>query len=93
VTEDQRLPGVPNDALARLDEFRPDREGHIFTSDLSVNEFLLVKQAGFVPLGLVLGSSVYHLGLQARRWGVNMELATLSQAMYHARELAILPGW
>jgi uncharacterized protein YbjQ (UPF0145 family) len=89
MTEDQRLPGVPNDALARLDELRPDREGHIFTSDLSVNEFLLVKQAGFVPLGLVLGSSVYHLGLQARRWGVNMELTTLSQAMYHARELAM----
>jgi uncharacterized protein YbjQ (UPF0145 family) len=28
----------------------------LFTSDLSVNEFLLVRQAGFRPLGLVIGS-------------------------------------
>ncbi|MHB8295953.1 MAG: heavy metal-binding domain-containing protein [Acidimicrobiales bacterium] len=60
-----------------------------FTSDLSVNEFLLVRQAGFHPLGLVVGSSIYHIGLQVGRWGQSMELTTLSQAMYHARELAM----
>ena len=63
--------------------------GRFFTSDLSVNEFLLVKQAGFEPLGLVVGSSIYHIGLQLRRWGKNQELDVLTQAMYHARELAM----
>ena len=81
--------GVPQDAMRRLAELQPGRPGSIFTSDLSVNEFLLVREAGFRPLGLVLGSSIYHVGLQVGRWGKNQELDVLSQAMYHARELAM----
>src|SRR5258708_6607104 len=81
--------GIPQDAMRRLAELKPGRPGSIFTSDLSVNEFLLVREAGFRPLGLVLGSSIYHVGLQIGRWGRNQELDVLSQAMYHARELAM----
>ncbi len=81
--------GVPQDAMRRLAELQPGKPGSIFTSDLSVNEFLLVREAGFRPLGLVLGSSIYHVGLQVGRWGKNQELDVLSQAMYHARELAM----
>src|SRR2546430_14596719 len=81
--------GVPEDAMRRLAELKPSAPGSIFTSDLTVNEFLLVREAGFRPLGLVLGSSIYHVGLQIGRWSKNMELDTLSQAMYHARELAM----
>ncbi len=65
------------------------REGRFFTSDLSVNEFLLVKQAGFDPLGLVIGSSIYHIGYQQSSWKQSMEMDVLSQAMYGARELAM----
>src|SRR3954462_10056009 len=61
----------------------------LFTSDLSVNEFLLVKQAGFEPLGLVVGSSIYHIGYQQSAWKKSMEMDVLSQAMYEARELAM----
>src|SRR6202453_238717 len=81
--------GVPQDAMRRLAELEPGKAGSIFTSDLSVNEFLLVREAGFRPLGMVLGSSIYHVGLQLGRWSQNMELESLSQAMYHARELAM----
>src|SRR6476659_5145915 len=81
--------GVPADAMARLAELRPGAPGSLFTSDLSVNEFLLVREAGFRPLGLVLGSSIYHVGLQLGRWGKNQELTTLSTAMYDARDLAM----
>ncbi|MFJ4922324.1 heavy metal-binding domain-containing protein [Streptomyces sp. NPDC088725] len=81
--------GVPADAMQRLTELQPGRTGSIFTSDLSVNEFLLVKEAGFRPIGLVLGTSIYHVGIQIGRWNKNQELDTLSQAMYHARELAM----
>ncbi len=77
---------LPEAAMRRL---AGDRKGAIFTSDLSVNEFLLVKEAGFHPVGLVLGSSIYHVGLQMGRWGKNQELTTLTQALYHARELAM----
>jgi uncharacterized protein YbjQ (UPF0145 family) len=78
-------------ALGRLNDSRSGERGGraLFTSDLSVNEFLLVRQAGFRPLGLVLGSSIYHVGLQVRKWSANQELTGLSQAMYHARELAM----
>ncbi|MFJ9764063.1 heavy metal-binding domain-containing protein [Streptomyces erythrochromogenes] len=77
------------DAMRRLARHRPGEKGPLFTSDLTVNEFLLVREAGFRPLGLVLGSSVYHVGLQLGRWPKNQELTKLSQAMYHARELAM----
>jgi uncharacterized protein YbjQ (UPF0145 family) len=65
------------------------RERTFFTSDLSVNEFLLVRAAGFEPLGLVIGSSIYHVGFQLGMWSKNQELDVLTQAMYHARELAM----
>jgi len=89
VTAELDAAGVPQDAMRRLAELQPGKAGSIFTSDLSVNEFLLVREVGFRPLGLVLGSSIYHVGLQVGRWGSNQELDVLSQAMYHARELAM----
>jgi uncharacterized protein YbjQ (UPF0145 family) len=89
MTADPTAPGIPEDAMRRLAEMRPGQSTSLFTSDLSVNEFLLVREAGFRPLGLVLGTSIYHVGFQMGRWNSNQELTTLSQAMYHARELAM----
>jgi uncharacterized protein YbjQ (UPF0145 family) len=61
----------------------------VFTSDLSVSEYVLLGEAGFEPLGFVVGSSIYHIGIQVGRWGQNQELQVLTQAMYNARELAM----
>jgi len=61
----------------------------VFTSDLSVSEYVLLGEAGFEPLGFVIGSSIYHVGLQVGRWSQNQELQVLTQAMYNARELAM----
>ncbi len=81
---------IPSLAIERLKGLRSENNAAgVFTSDLSVNEYLLIKEAGFEPLGLVMGSSVYHIGIQRSRWNENMELEVLTQAMYHARELAI----
>src|ERR1700734_173514 len=60
-----------------------------FTSHLLVSEFVLLGEAGFEPLGFVVGSSIYHIGLQVGRWGQNQEPQVLTQAMYNARELAM----
>ena len=79
------MEGVPDSARERLAQ---NRQG-LFTSDLSVNEFLLITEAGFEPLGLVVGSSIFHLGLQVSGWTKSQELTVLSQAMYQARELAM----
>lgn len=82
--------GLPEAARQRLTKMRGegDRRG-LFTSDLSVNEFLLVREAGFDPLGLVMGSSIYHVGFQFSGVFNNQEMDVLTQAMYHARELAM----
>ncbi len=81
------LHDLPEHAKERLAEMR---EHHFFTSDLSVSEFLLVKEAGFQPLGLVMGSSIFNIGLQEIRAHVNEELTTMTQALYSARELAMV---
>jgi uncharacterized protein YbjQ (UPF0145 family) len=85
VTTEHGHSDLPPDAERRLIQL----EHGLFTSDLSVNEFLLVKEAGFHPLGFVMGSSIYHTGIQTRSWSKSQELAKLTSAMYDARELAM----
>lgn len=81
---------LPVHARERLKSMRGDATHRgLFTSDLSVNEFLLVREAGFDPVGLVVGSSIYHIGFQFAGYRQNMEINVLTQAMYHARELAM----
>ena len=81
---------MPAAAVQRLKEMRGEGgKRPLFTSDLTVNEFLLIRQLGFEPLGLVMGSSIYHIGLQIAGTFQNQELDVLTQAMYHARELAM----
>jgi uncharacterized protein YbjQ (UPF0145 family) len=79
----------PPQASGRLTATAGASPGGVFTSDLSVSEYTLLGEAGFEPLGFVLGSSIYHIGVQDGRWSQNTELGILSQAMYHARDLAM----
>jgi uncharacterized protein YbjQ (UPF0145 family) len=79
----------PQAADTRLAQTAGANPAGVFTSDLSVSEYVLLGEAGFEPLGFVVGSSIYHVGLQVGRWSQNQELQVLTQAMYNARELAI----
>jgi uncharacterized protein YbjQ (UPF0145 family) len=81
--------GVPVDAVSRLRRMRGEGGAPLFTSDLSVSEFVLLEQMGWRPLGLVLGSSIYHVGIQYGNFYQNQELNYLTAAMYEARELAM----
>ncbi len=76
---------LSRETSARLDE----NKQNLFSSDLSVSEFLLLEELGYEPLGLAMGTSVYHLGFQAARWKESLELTVLTQAMYNARHLAM----
>lgn len=88
--DDKEFNALPEHAKERLVEMRGrDEHRRLFTSDLSTSEFLLVKEAGFDPVGLVVGSSIYHVGYQMAAWTQNQEMTVLTQAMYHARELAM----
>ena len=81
--------GVPVDAVSRLRRMRGEGGAPLFTSDLSVSEFVLLEQMGWRPLGLVLGSSIYHVGIQYGNFYQNQELQYLTAAMYEARDLAM----
>ena len=83
---------LPIQAQRRLSEEM--EQGHpLFTSDLSVNEFALTRNAGYVPLSQVMGSSIYQVGWQWARtysWDTAAyELTTVSNAHQHAAQLAL----
>jgi uncharacterized protein YbjQ (UPF0145 family) len=81
---------VPAAGRDRLTHMRGKKDKPtLFTSDLSVNEFLLVREAGFDPLGLVMGTSIYHIGYQFSGLLQSQEMTVLTQALYQARELAM----
>ena len=92
-TPEGQLPAdLPIHAKERLLHMRQKR---FFTSDLSVSEFLLVKEVGFDPLGMVMGSSIYRIRPNVpsgSAWAMDDwrgELTDLTQALYHSRELAM----
>lgn len=65
-----------------------------FTSALSGQEFWLVVDKGYIPLGMVLGNCVYSMGafrgFMANIKGVfRGEVQDVSRLMYDARELAL----
>jgi uncharacterized protein YbjQ (UPF0145 family) len=80
---------IAEGALRRLADLKVSKSGPVYTSDLSVDEFLLVTEVGFRPVGLVTGSSVYRTGYQFGSWKESQELDVLSRAMASGRELAM----
>jgi uncharacterized protein YbjQ (UPF0145 family) len=73
---------------SQLDPVASERLSHagkVFTSDLSINEFALLHGAGFEPIDLVMGVSVYHVGYQFTGIKQQQELPVLTEATYRAR--------
>lgn len=65
-----------------------------FTSDLSGQEFWLVVDKGYIPMGLVLGNSVYSMGamggwLSGIKGQFRGEVVEVTRLMYDAREMAL----
>jgi uncharacterized protein YbjQ (UPF0145 family) len=87
--ENGDLPLSARERLTALAE-----NGDFFTSDLTVNEFALAKEAGYEPLGLVVGSAFYKVAFGAYYnglWGpTNAELINLTAAETAARNQAVL---
>lgn len=82
---------LPEAAQRRIDDLRRRASAGraLATTDLSVDELMLVHEAGFDPVGMVMGSSVYHLGFQWNSVNRSQEMEVLTAAMYNARELAM----
>src|SRR4051812_38421543 len=80
--------GIPLRAVQRLaDEAGPDRK--LFTSDLSVSEFVLARKAGCEPISQVMGSCIYHVGQIADYKGATSEVTTISDGHRRSRRAAL----
>jgi uncharacterized protein YbjQ (UPF0145 family) len=69
-------------------------KGQPFTSDLNGQDFWTLIRAGYAPLGMVMGTCVYHIahqkmGQMFSNIGKNVEIEQFTQALYDARELAM----
>jgi uncharacterized protein YbjQ (UPF0145 family) len=74
--------------------YEGSRTGRPFTSDLSGQEFWLLRDQGYIPVGFVLGNSVYSMGVTGgiKSWArglIKGEIKELTQLMYDARSLAL----
>jgi uncharacterized protein YbjQ (UPF0145 family) len=78
--------GLPPEARRRLEESQGSRSP--FATDLSVDEFLLALGSGYHAAGVVMGSSIYHVGWQRTSY-TRGEITTSTRAHLHARELAL----
>jgi uncharacterized protein YbjQ (UPF0145 family) len=86
--------GLPVAARERLERLGRDASG-LSTSDLTTNEFLLLRQTGFKPITQVMGSCFYNVGWQYMPGGYGFmsgqvfELDAPTQAWQEARRLAL----
>lgn len=83
-----RQGGIPLRAEERLaEEAGPHRK--LFTSDLSVNEFLLARDVACEPISQVMGSCIFHVGQIADYKGSTGEVTVISDAHRTARQRAV----
>jgi uncharacterized protein YbjQ (UPF0145 family) len=85
--------GIPVQARRRLEELAKD-PNHLFTSDLSVPEFLLARHEGMRAITQVMGSCFYHVGfrgllMQGQYWADSWEMTAVTQAYDNARTIAL----
>jgi uncharacterized protein YbjQ (UPF0145 family) len=59
-----------------------------FSSDLSIDEAVLLDEAGYEPRRLVMGASLFHIGWAGTGW-VEGEVVDVSKALHDARNLAV----
>ncbi len=78
--------GIPLRAEERLAEERGNR---LFTSDLSVSEFLLARDAECHPISQVMGSCIYHVGQIPDYTGKTSEITVISDAHRESRRAAL----
>jgi uncharacterized protein YbjQ (UPF0145 family) len=76
-----------------MERLQEQKEGILpWTSNLSVNDWLLLKQYGIKPVGQVMGSSYYHMAysmsIYSGQWGSG-NLQAIEHALRENRELAL----
>lgn len=72
----------------------PPAQSTPFSAAVTALEFCQLIDAGYHPLGIVMGTCVYHVGRrQFSQWASsqrqNVEMTSYTEALYEARELAM----
>ncbi len=84
--------GLPVQATRRLTE-QMNSGSKFFSSTLTAKEYLLAREAGYQPVGQVMGTSFMHVGYNyyntGMGWNFTGEMQSLSLAHKQARELAV----
>ena len=80
--------GIPLRAWERLAEEAGDNR-RLFTSDLSVSEFVLARDVRCEPISQVMGSSIYQVGQISDYKGSTGELTVISEAHRQVRQRAL----
>ncbi|MFT3698812.1 MAG: heavy metal-binding domain-containing protein [Kofleriaceae bacterium] len=80
--------GIPLRAVQRLaDEAGPSRK--LFTSDLTVSEYLLARDAECHPISQVMGSCIYHVGKIPDYKGATGVIDVISEGHRTSRRRAV----
>jgi uncharacterized protein YbjQ (UPF0145 family) len=80
--------GIPLRAEQRLAE-EAGEHGKLFTSDLSVSEYLLARDAGCQPISQVMGSCIFHVGTIADYKGATGVITKISDGHRDSRRAAL----
>jgi uncharacterized protein YbjQ (UPF0145 family) len=80
--------GIPLRAVERLKEEAGD-DRRLFTSDLTVSEFVLTRHARCEPISQVMGSCIYHVGTVPDYKGATSEITIISDGHRASRKLAL----
>ena len=80
--------GIPLRARERLAE-EQGAERRLFTSDLSVSEFLLARDAQCEPISQVMGSCIFHVGVIPDYKGKTSEITIIADAHRNSRRAAL----
>ena len=81
--------GIPLNAAERLAALASGEAGGAYTSDLSVGEFSLLHRLGIVPVTVVMGSSIFHVGWQNVYYNSPTEVHSISDAYNESRRRAL----
>jgi uncharacterized protein YbjQ (UPF0145 family) len=82
------LGGIPLRAEQRLAEEAGEHR-RLFTSDLSVPEYLLARDAGCQPISQVMGSCIFHVGQISDYKGATGVIEVISNAHRESRRAAL----
>ncbi len=80
--------GIPLRAVQRLEEERGEHR-RLFTSDLTVSEFILTQHAHCEPIAQVMGSCIYHVAQIPDYKGKTAEITVISDGHRESRRRAL----